>query len=64
MKHGNVRRAVRLGMPLEQVLVVTANFAGRIMMPYIMKVGLRQRRVRQTEDQEGDPQPTHAPVPG
>lgn len=47
------------GMPAEQVVVVLAKLARPVVMADVVEVGLRQRRVHETEDQEDDPQYAH-----
>lgn len=48
----------RSRMPAEQVVVVVADFAGRIVVANVVEVGLRQRSMDEAEDQENDPQAT------
>ena len=56
VQHGDVSVVVRRGVPAEKVIVITANFAWRVVMADVVIVGLRQRHVEETENQNSDSQ--------
>ena len=56
VQHGHVGVVIGRGMPAEQVIVVTADLAGCIMVADIMIVGLGQWHVNEAENQHSDSQ--------
>jgi hypothetical protein len=54
VQHGDVSVVVRRGVPAEKVIVISADFAGRVVMADVVIVGLRQRHVKETENQNSD----------
>lgn len=56
VEHRNVFVPARRGMPPEQVVMVDADLARRIVMPNVVEVGLRQRDMDQARDQQSDPE--------
>ena len=60
MQHGNVVVAIGRGVPAQKVIVVDADFAGRVMMADVVVVGLGQRYVDDTENQNTDSQGSSA----
>ncbi len=63
VQHRNVVGDTRARVPAEQVVVVLAHLARTVVMSNVMKVGLRQRRVRETEDQDHDPDSATGTMP-
>ena len=58
VQDGHVVGPTRGGVPAEQVVVVLAHLARPVMMADVVEVELRQRRMHDAEDQQGDPQAT------
>jgi hypothetical protein len=64
VQNRHILRAAGLGMPAEQVIVMLANFARPVMVADVVVIRLRQGHVHKAEDQQRDPQPATAPMPG
>ena len=52
-----------VGVPAEQVVVMLADLARPVVVADVVKVGLRQRRVHEAEDQDHDPHAATATMP-
>jgi hypothetical protein len=67
VQHGHVVVKVGRRVPAQQVIVIDADFAGRVVVADVVVVGLRQRHVNQAENQNSDsqvdcPWPESAPI--
>ena len=56
VQHGHVVVEVGRRVPAQQVIVITADFAGRVMVADVVIVGLGQRHVNDAENQYPDSQ--------
>jgi hypothetical protein len=56
VQHGHVVVGVGRGVPPQKVIVVDADLVGRVVVADIMIVGLRQRHMNETENQNSDSQ--------
>ena len=60
VQHGHVVVEVGRGMPAQKVIVIDADFAGRVMVADVVIVGLGQRHVNDAENQYPD---SHVALP-
>ena len=58
VQDGRIGIVTRGGMPPEQMVMVDADFARRVMMANVVEVGLRQGNMDQARDQQADPDPS------
>ena len=56
VQHGHVVVEIGRGVPAQEVIVVDADFAGRVMVADVVIVGLGQRYVNDAENQNADSQ--------
>jgi len=60
MQHGHVVVQIGRGVPAQEVIMVDADFAGRVMVADVVVVGLGQRDVNDAENQNADSQDSNA----
>jgi hypothetical protein len=60
VQHRHVVVGIGPGMPAQEMVVIGADLAGRVVVADIVIVGLRQRDVDRAEDQNSDPQGSQA----
>ena len=63
VQHGHIVGGAGAWVPAEQVVVVLAHLARAVVMADVVKVGLRQRRVHEAEDQDHDPHAATTTMP-